>query len=158
MYSSSLLLACCTCPAYRYTSAAYYSASSQSQVKVTLRLTVGHSVSLGVEPHLGLMTIYFIVWQLRSCFCGAPSLTRELVCLLYKLLVLASAVFLGSESLGSHDHFYCLSFETALFVASYDSQGHGGGIRPHSAHRCKDHVYTEAHTGFQQLTDFHAQF
>jgi hypothetical protein len=27
--------------------------------------------------------------------------------------------------------FYCLSFETSLFVASYDSQGHGGGIRPH---------------------------
>jgi hypothetical protein len=25
---------------------------------------------------------------------------------------------------------YCLSFETSLFVASYDSQGHGGGIRP----------------------------
>jgi hypothetical protein len=24
----------------------------------------------------------------------------------------------------------CLSFETSLFVASYDSQGHGGGIRP----------------------------
>jgi hypothetical protein len=26
--------------------------------------------------------------------------------------------------------FYCPSFETSLFVASYDSQGHGGGIRP----------------------------
>jgi hypothetical protein len=25
---------------------------------------------------------------------------------------------------------YCLRFETSLFVASYDSQGHGGGIRP----------------------------
>jgi hypothetical protein len=25
--------------------------------------------------------------------------------------------------------FYCLSLETSLFVASYDSQGHGGGIR-----------------------------
>jgi hypothetical protein len=27
-------------------------------------------------------------------------------------------------------HFYCLRLETSLFVASYDSQGHGGGIRP----------------------------
>jgi hypothetical protein len=27
--------------------------------------------------------------------------------------------------------FYCLTFETFLFVASYDSQGHGGGIRTH---------------------------
>jgi hypothetical protein len=26
--------------------------------------------------------------------------------------------------------FYCLRFETSLFVASYDSQGYGGGIRP----------------------------
>jgi hypothetical protein len=27
--------------------------------------------------------------------------------------------------------FYSLKFETSLFVASYDSQGHGEGIRPH---------------------------
>jgi hypothetical protein len=26
--------------------------------------------------------------------------------------------------------FYSLRFETSLFVASYDSHGHGGGIRP----------------------------
>jgi hypothetical protein len=26
--------------------------------------------------------------------------------------------------------FYCLRIETSLFVASYNSQGHGGGIRP----------------------------
>jgi hypothetical protein len=25
--------------------------------------------------------------------------------------------------------FYCVRFETSLFVASYDSQGHGGGVR-----------------------------
>jgi hypothetical protein len=36
------------------------------------------------------------------------------------LLALASVVFV----------FYCLTFETSPFVASYDSQGHGGGIRP----------------------------
>jgi hypothetical protein len=35
---------------------------------------------------------------------------------------LASAVFLGSESLGTRDH---------IFVASYDLQGHGGGVRPY---------------------------
>jgi hypothetical protein len=37
------------------------------------------------------------------------------------LLALASIVFLGSEA---------LRFETFLLVASYDSQGHGGGIVP----------------------------
>jgi hypothetical protein len=26
--------------------------------------------------------------------------------------------------------YYCLRFETSLSVAAYDSQGHGGGIRP----------------------------
>jgi hypothetical protein len=26
--------------------------------------------------------------------------------------------------------FYCLRLETSLFVASYDSQGYGGGVRP----------------------------
>jgi hypothetical protein len=32
--------------------------------------------------------------------------------------------------LGLETIFYCLRFETSFFVASYDSQGHGGGIRP----------------------------
>jgi hypothetical protein len=54
--------------------------------------------------------IFSIVWQLRSCFYGAPSLTRGLVCLLYMLLVLTSAVFLGSESLGSRDHILLSQF------------------------------------------------
>jgi hypothetical protein len=31
---------------------------------------------------------------------------------------------------GTSPIFYSLRFETSLFVASYDSQGHGGGIRP----------------------------
>jgi hypothetical protein len=77
-----------------------------NQVKVTLRLTVSQSVSLGVEPRLGLMTRYLAItiWQLRSWFCGAPSLTRGRVCLLYMLLRLPNAVFLGSESLGTRDH------------------------------------------------------
>jgi hypothetical protein len=68
------------------------SLTNQVKVKVTLRLTVSQSVNLGVEP--------------QSCFffCGAPSLTRGRACLLYMLLALASAVFLGSEFPGSRDH------------------------------------------------------
>jgi hypothetical protein len=64
---------------------------------------VSQSVSLGVEPHLGLMTRYLLLFD-TSCLCGAPSLTRGRVCLLYMLLALASAVFLRSESLGTRDH------------------------------------------------------
>jgi hypothetical protein len=37
-------------------------------------------------------------------FCGAPSLMRVWVCVLYMLLALASTVFLRSDSLGTRDH------------------------------------------------------
>jgi hypothetical protein len=39
---------------------------------------------------------------------------------LYMLLVLASVVFLGPSPIGLVTIFYCLRFETSLFVASYD--------------------------------------
>jgi hypothetical protein len=91
------------------------------QVKVTLQLTVSQSVNKSWcrAPSGAHDQIFITIWQLQSCFCGAPSLTRGWFCLLYMLLALASAVFLGSES---------------LFVASYDSQDHGGGnstLPPH---------------------------
>jgi hypothetical protein len=62
------------------------------------RLTDSQSVSLGVEPHLGLMTRYWLLFDSYGLvFLEAPSLTRGRVCLLYMLLALASVVFLGSE-------------------------------------------------------------
>jgi hypothetical protein len=42
---------------------------------------------------------------------------------------LPAQCFLGPSPLGLATIFYCLRFETSLFVASYDSQCHGGGIR-----------------------------
>jgi hypothetical protein len=36
---------------------------NSEQVKVTLRLTVSQSVSLVVEPHLGLMTRYLLLFD-----------------------------------------------------------------------------------------------
>jgi hypothetical protein len=76
---------------------------SQSQSHIA---TDGQSVSLGVEPHLGLMARYLLLFDSYGlCFCGAPSLTRGRVCLLYILLaLLARAVFLGSESLETRVH------------------------------------------------------
>jgi hypothetical protein len=38
--------------------------------------------------------------------------------------------FSGPTPVGLVTIIYCLRFETSLFVASYDSQGYGGGIRP----------------------------
>jgi hypothetical protein len=37
--------------------------TSQVKVKVTLRLTVSQSVSIGVEPHVGLMTRYLLFFD-----------------------------------------------------------------------------------------------
>jgi hypothetical protein len=55
----------------------------QVKVKIILQLTVSQSVCLGVEPHLGLMTRYFLIVFCESCGpvnFGAPSLTGGLVC------------------------------------------------------------------------------
>jgi hypothetical protein len=53
------------------------------------------------------------------------------------LLALASEVFLGSESLWTREHILLSQILGFLFVAFYDSQGHGGGIRPR-LHTCRD--------------------
>jgi hypothetical protein len=51
------------------------------------------------------MTRYLLLFDSYGLvYCGAPSLTRGRVCHLYMLLALASAVFLGSESLGTRGH------------------------------------------------------
>jgi hypothetical protein len=47
---------------------------------------------------------------------------------------------LGPSPFGLVTIFYCLRFETSLFVASYDSQGHGGGIRPRLQTRLNESV------------------
>jgi hypothetical protein len=50
------------------------------------------------------------------------------------LLALASVVFLRFESFGTRDHILLSQIWDFLFLASYDSQGHGGGIR-HRLHK-----------------------
>jgi hypothetical protein len=73
--------------------------------------------------------IFVTLWQLPSCFSEAPSLTRGRVCLLCMLLALASIVFLWFESHWTRDHILLSQIWDFSFVDSYDSQGHGGGIR-----------------------------
>jgi hypothetical protein len=101
---------------------------SQSQSHVA---TDGQSVS---KPRCGAPSgahdqIFITAWQLRSWFCGAPSLTRGRVCLCICYWPLPVQSFSGRCPLGLATVFYCLRFETSLFVASYYSQGHGGVIR-----------------------------
>jgi hypothetical protein len=121
--------------------------------------TVSRPVSLSVK-HLSVAQdqIFVTVRLLLVCSCVAPSLTRERVCLLQLLLALASTVILGSESHGTHDHILVSQIRDSpnlegqipvfisprnrvaqlylhalgsFFVASYYSQGYGGGIRTH---------------------------
>jgi hypothetical protein len=102
------------------------------RVKVTFRLTVSQSVSKSwCQATSGAHDqIFLTLWQLQPCFCGAPFVTRRRICLLYMLLSLAGAFFLGSESVGTRDHIFLSQIWDFPFVASYDSQGYGGGIRP----------------------------
>jgi hypothetical protein len=70
--------------------------SSQSQSHIA---TDDQSISKSWcrAPSAAHDQIFITLWQLRSCFCGAPSLTRGRVCLLCMLVALASVVFFGSD-------------------------------------------------------------
>jgi hypothetical protein len=62
----------------------YFTTDGRS-VGQSLGRSVSQYVCLGVEPTLELVTRYYpcrniAVWKLRSCFCGAPSLTRGRAC------------------------------------------------------------------------------
>jgi hypothetical protein len=94
------------------------------------RRSAGHCV-LEQSTHLGLMTRSWLL----SDRCGFVDLGRPLsledgsaVCNCYWSSPAQS--FSGPSPVGLLAIFYCLRFETSLFITSYDSQGHGGGIRP----------------------------
>jgi hypothetical protein len=64
--------------------------------------TDGQSVSLGVEPRLGLMTRYLLLFDSYGLvFCGAPSLTRGRVCLLSECLIVAAGSWFFLYTLGT---------------------------------------------------------
>jgi hypothetical protein len=81
----------------------WHNTDSGSETYVT---TDGQSASLSCNkaPIWGLRPDFITMRQLRVCWCGALSLTRRRVCRLQLLLVLASAVILGSDSRGTRDH------------------------------------------------------
>jgi hypothetical protein len=77
------------------------------------------------------MTRCVLLLNVTVLFLWGTLSDERTVCLSYILYwFLPAQSFSGPSPLELATVFYSLRFETSLFVASYDSQGHGGGIRP----------------------------
>jgi hypothetical protein len=111
-----------------YDSQGSVSHKSQSHI-ATDGQSVSQSVSLGVEPHLGPMTRYLLLFDSYGLVIVGRPLWREDGSVFSMCCWPLSAQSLsGPSPLGLATIIYSLRFETSLFVATYDSQSHGGGI------------------------------
>jgi hypothetical protein len=119
-----------------------------------------------------IFSFLFSLWQLQVSWCGAPSLTRGRVCnvLVQLLWALPEQLLLSPGPAELMAIFYCFIWDSpnlegqvpifisprnrvaqlylralgSLFVASYDSQGYGGGILTHL--HTKTSEYTQSHS------------
>jgi hypothetical protein len=100
---------------------------SLSDLSLSLMLwpTASRPVSLGIKHPWGLLVLDICGFLWRSLF-----IWREDGFDFYNCCWPSPAhSFSGPSPMVLVTSFYCLIFETSLFVASYDSQGHGGGTR-----------------------------
>jgi hypothetical protein len=100
-----------------------------SKVKVTLRPTVSRPVRLGVRRPFGTRDQFFFLLeivfrQLRVCYFVAPPLTRRRVCNLLLLLVLTSAVPLGSALSVERSGLYFVGPGPRIYIPKSKSKSH----------------------------------
>jgi hypothetical protein len=94
------------------------------------RRSAGKSV-LEQSTHLGFTTRSWLLSDICGFLDLGRPLWREDESVFYSCCWPSPAQsFSGPSPVGLVAIFYCLRFEASFFVASYDSQGHGGGIRP----------------------------
>jgi hypothetical protein len=94
--------------------------------------TDGQSASLSWNkaPIWGLRPDFYNCQTVAGFVDVRHSLCREDGCVVYNCCWPSPAQsFSGPSPLGLATIFYCLRFETSLYVASYNSQGYGVGIR-----------------------------
>jgi hypothetical protein len=85
----------------------------------------------GVEPHLGPITRYLLLFDSYGLvFVGRPLWREDGSVICTCCWSLPAQSYTSPSPLGLATIFYCLKFETFLFIASYDLQGHGGCTRP----------------------------
>jgi hypothetical protein len=126
----------------------FWRLSLSLSLSLMLRPTVSRPVCLGIKHPSGLTTKFL----LPSDSCGSVdvgrSLWREDRSVIYSCCwSLPAQSFSGPSPFGVATIFYCLRFETSHFVASYDSQGHAGGIRPrlHTGNiQIQSHIATDS--------------
>jgi hypothetical protein len=114
-----------------------------SQSQSYIRPTVNHPLSWCQAPiwdpwPIVLLFSLIIFKQLCVCWCGVPSLMRGRVCSFHFLLGIASTVFLGSESHGTHEHILLSLFwdppaqPGGLGSCIYFLQEQGSPVIPHT--------------------------
>jgi hypothetical protein len=103
-------------------------------LSLMLRPTVSRPACLAIKHPSGAYDPSLLLSEICGCVDVGRYLRREDGSLIYNCCRSSSAQsFLGMSPVSLVTIFSCLSYETSLCVASYDSQGHGGGIR-HSLH------------------------